>query len=103
MYGSFPASGFIYLKPSTMGFPGGLVVNNLPGNAGDAGLIPGLRRFPGGRAWQPTPVFLSGKFHGQRRLAGYSPCSGKSIREDLQLNNNKALSKSTSLINMLAV
>ena len=22
--------------------------------------------------WQPTPVFLPGKFHGQRRLAGYS-------------------------------
>ena len=27
--------------------------------------------------WQPTPVFLSGKFHGQRRLAGYSPRSHK--------------------------
>ena len=24
--------------------------------------------------WQLTPVFLSGKFHGQRSLAGYSPC-----------------------------
>ena len=23
--------------------------------------------------WQPTPVFLPGKFHGQRRLVGYSP------------------------------
>ena len=23
--------------------------------------------------WQPTPVFLPGKSHGQRRLAGYSP------------------------------
>ena len=23
--------------------------------------------------WQPTPVFLPGKFHGQRSLAGYSP------------------------------
>ena len=22
--------------------------------------------------WQPTPVFLSGEFHGQRSLAGYS-------------------------------
>ena len=24
------------------------------------------------RAWQPTPVFLPGKSHGQRNLAGYS-------------------------------
>ena len=25
------------------------------------------------RKWQPTSVFLPGKFHGQRSLAGYSP------------------------------
>ena len=25
------------------------------------------------REWQRTPVFLPGKFHGQRSLAGYSP------------------------------
>ena len=33
-----------------MGFPGGLVVKNLPANAGDAGdvgSIPGWERFPG--------------------------------------------------------
>ena len=29
------------------GFPGGSVVKNLPANAGDPGLIPGLRRCPG--------------------------------------------------------
>ena len=29
------------------GFPRGSVVKNLPANAGDAGLIPGLGRFPG--------------------------------------------------------
>ena len=29
------------------GFPGGLVVKNLPGGAGDMGLIPGSRRSPG--------------------------------------------------------
>ena len=28
---------------------------------------------PWSRAWQPTPVFLLGKSHGQRSLAGYSP------------------------------
>ena len=29
--------------------------------------------------WQFTPVFLSGKFHGQRSLAGYSPWSRKEL------------------------
>ena len=29
------------------------------------------------RAWLPTPVFLPGESHGQRRLAGYSPCGHK--------------------------
>ena len=28
---------------------------------------------PGEAAWQPTPVFLPGEFHGQRSLAAYSP------------------------------
>ena len=30
-------------------------------------------KIPWRRAWQPTPVFLPGKSHGQRSLAGYSP------------------------------
>ena len=42
------------------------------GDAGDMGLIPGVRKSPWRRAWQPTPVFLPGEFHGQRSLAGYS-------------------------------
>ena len=29
------------------------------------------------RKWQPTPVFLPGEAHGQRSLAGYSPCGLK--------------------------
>ena len=29
------------------------------------------------RAWQPTPVFLPGESHGQRRLVGYSPWGHK--------------------------
>ena len=40
------------------------------------GWIPGLgrsRRIPWKRAWQPTPVFLPGKFHGQKSLVSYSP------------------------------
>ena len=30
------------------------------------------------RAWQPTPVFLPGEFHGQRSLVGYSHVVAKS-------------------------
>ena len=51
------------------------MVKNLPTNAGDSrdlGSIPGSGRSPG-EEWQLTPVFLPGKFHGQRTLAGYSP------------------------------
>ena len=51
------------------------MVKNLPANARDAGLIPGLRRFPG--VEMATPVFLPGKFHGQRSMAGYSPWGRK--------------------------
>ena len=43
------------------------------GDTGNTGLIPGLGRSPGGRKWQPTPVFFPGESHGQRSLAGYSP------------------------------
>ena len=55
-----------------MGFLGGSVVKNPPANAGDADWTPGLGRFPGGGNGNPTPVFLPGKFHGQRSLVGYS-------------------------------
>jgi len=53
------------------------MVKNLPANAGDVrdtGLIdPRVGKVPLRKAWQSTPVFLPGEFHGQRRLAGYSP------------------------------
>ena len=31
------------------------------------------------RKWQPTPVFLPGKSHGQRSLPGYSPWGHKEL------------------------
>ena len=49
-----------------------LVVKNLPASAGDIrdiGLIPGLGRC-WRNAWQRTSVFLPGKSHGRRNLAG---------------------------------
>ena len=32
-----------------------------------------------GREWQPTPVYLLGKSHGQRSLAGYSSWGHKKL------------------------
>ena len=54
-----------------------------PGDIRDSGSIPGTGRFPWKRAWQPTPVFLPGKSHGLRSLAGYSPegCKDLDITE----------------------
>ena len=37
------------------------MVKNSPANAGDTGSIPGSGRCAG-RKWQPSPVFLPGKF-----------------------------------------
>ena len=34
---------------------------------------------PWKRKWQPTPVFLPGKSHGQRSLEGYSPWGHKEL------------------------
>ena len=42
------------------------------GATGESGLTPGSGRAPGGGKWQPTPVYLPEKSHGQRSLAGYS-------------------------------
>ena len=41
------------------------------------------------RTWQPTPVFLPGKSHGQRSLAGYCPWGCKELDTTEQLNKNK--------------
>ena len=42
------------------------------------GFEPWVKKVPRRNKWQPTPVFLPGKFHGQRRLVGCN--SGRSIR-----------------------
>ena len=52
-------------------------------DTGDVGSIPGVRKIPWRRKWQPAPVFLPEKSHGQRSLAGYSPWNHKRVREDL--------------------
>jgi len=39
--------------------------------------ILGLGRSPGERSGNPTPIFLPGKSHGQRSLAGYNSPWGR--------------------------
>ena len=59
-----------------------LAVKNLPTNSRDAadlGAIPGAGKIPWSRKWQTAPVFLPGKFHGQRSLEGYSPWGHKEL------------------------
>ena len=34
-------------------------------------------KMPWSRKWQPTLLFLPGKFHGKRSLVGYNPCGCK--------------------------
>ena len=56
------------LRRALKGFPGGSVAKNPP-----AAQKMQVQSLPWRRKWQPTPVFLPGKFHGQRRLAGSGP------------------------------
>jgi len=66
---------YIYTHTHT-GFPGGVMVKNLPASAGDVKRLrfnSWVRKIPWRRAWQPTPVLLPGESHGQRSLAGYCP------------------------------
>ena len=51
------------------------MIQDLPTNAGDsrdAAAVPVSGKIPWSKKWQPPPVFLPGKFHGQKNLAGYS-------------------------------
>ena len=40
---------------------------------------PWVGKIPWSRKWQPTPIFLLSKSHGQRSLAGYSPWGHKEL------------------------
>ena len=74
------------------GFPGGSVCKESACDEGDhlqcrrPGFISWVGKIPWRRKWPPTPVFLPGKSHGQRRLAGYSPwgCKGLDMIEQLK-------------------
>ena len=62
---------------SYRGFPWWLRWLRLRLQCGRSGFDPWVGKIPWRREQQPTPVFLPGEFHGQRRLAGYSPWGHK--------------------------
>ena len=47
-----------------------------------SGFNPWVGKIPWRRKWPPTPVLLPGKFHGWRRLVGYSPWGCKERLSD---------------------
>ena len=47
------------------------------------GFSPWVNKIPWRKTCQPTPIFLPGKSHGQRRLVGYSPWGCERVRHDL--------------------
>ena len=57
------------------------MVKNLPANAGDTRdrFDSWVRKIPGVRKWQPTPVYVPGESHGQRSLVGYSLVGHKEL------------------------
>ena len=60
-----------------MGLPGGSDGEEYACSVGDLSLIPGLGKSPGeGKGYPPQYSCLENP-HGQRSLAGYSPCGVK--------------------------
>ena len=55
---------------------------------GRPGFDPWVGKISWRREWIPTPVFLPGKFHGQRSLAGYSPLGRKESDTTKWLSKN---------------
>ena len=70
----FPLHDFSTLRDNK-GFPSGSAVKNQPAmqETQESGFELWIRKIPWRRAWQPTPIFLPGKSHGERGLAGYGP------------------------------
>ena len=77
----------IFLDNDDLGFPGGSDGKEFACNVGDVGLIPGSGISSGEGNGTPTPVFLPGKSHRQRSLAGYNPWGHTESNTTERLNN----------------
>ena len=72
----------------TWDFPGGSDSKSVCLQCGRPGFDTWVGKIPWRRIWQPTPVFLLGKSHGQRSLVGYSlwGCKESDMTERLHFN-----------------
>ena len=80
MFGKFPVWGYCDRATSHIlgyvfgrGLPWYLRWQRICPQCRKPGVDPWVRKIRWRRKWQPTPVFLPGKFHGQRSIVGYSP------------------------------
>ena len=77
----FDLFGWIPWNPIA-GWSGGSAVKNPPANAGCSGdgFDPWIGKMLWRKKWQPNPVFLPGKVHGQRSLMDYSPAAAAAAK-----------------------
>ena len=68
-------SGMPFPSPGDLPNPG--IGPGSPALQADVVFDPWLRKTLWRRSWHPTPVFLPGESHGQRRLEGHSPWGHK--------------------------
>ena len=77
---------FLFMPvPCRLGFSGGSGVKESACQCRSRrrlGFDPWVGEIPWRRKWQPTPVFLPGKSHGQRSLVGYNPWGHRRVRPD---------------------
>ena len=60
-----------------------------------------IGKIPCRRKWQPSPVFLPGKFGGEWSLVGYSPWSHKRVRHDLATKEQQKITVQFSSVAQL--
>ena len=72
-------SGILTFLWDFMDFPGGSDGKSTCLQCRRPRFDPWVGKIPWRRKWQPTPVLLSGKSHGERILVGYSPWGHKEL------------------------
>ena len=95
------SSHFMSQPNSTIVLPWWLSGKESTYQCGRRGFDPWIRKMPWRRKWQPTPVFLPGKSHGQRSLVGYSPPGCKKLDTTEWLNSNITIRLQNILVCLL--
>ena len=91
------------LVPSQEGLPWWLMGKESSCQCKRHGFDPWVKKIPWRGKWQPSPVFLPGKSHGQRSLAGYSPWSCKEQDMTEQLDHHHQDKTSEGMLSLHAL